>query len=142
MKMPLVLTLLLLLSPLVLAAGKDISVQEAYQLSSGGEVLLVDVRALQEWRQTGIAPTAVTITMHQPDGLAGFTAQLLQVVNGNKEAPIALICAGGVRSSRVQDYLQQQGFTQVSNVREGMIGSWFSAGWIEQGLPVKAYIDQ
>ncbi len=123
-------------------AGDKLTVQDAHRLSSQGEILLIDIRSVQEWEQTGIAPQAVTISMHQKGGLYQLEKQLIKLLNGDKSRPIALICAGGVRSEKVQRYLKKQGFSQVSDVPEGMIGGWFTEGWIEQGLPIKSYIIQ
>lgn len=114
-------------------------VQQAHKLSSNGEVLLVDIRSEAEWLDTGIAPQAITITLHQQGGISKMAQELLKEVDGDKNYPIALICAGGVRSSRVQKYLETQGFTHVYNVTEGMKGGWFSDGWIDQGLPIRQY---
>ncbi len=123
-------------------AGDKLTVQDAHMLSSKGEILLIDIRSVQEWEQTGVAPQAVTLSMHQKGGLNQLEKQLLKLLNGDKSQPIALICAGGVRSGKVQRYLEKQGFSQVSDVPEGMIGGWFTEGWIEQGLPTKSYIIQ
>jgi rhodanese-related sulfurtransferase len=38
----------------------------------------------------------------------------------------------------MQKYLQEQGFTQVYNIKEGMVGSGGGPGWIKRGLPVEA----
>jgi rhodanese-related sulfurtransferase len=123
-------------------ASDEISVKEAYQLSLNNEVILIDVRSVDEWKSTGIANTAVPISMHQTGGLEAFSSQLLSYLEGDKTKPIALICAGGVRSLRMQNYLQSLGFSQVINVKEGMQGGWVEKGWLDHGLPVKSYINQ
>ena len=74
--------------------------------------------------------------MKHPQGAPGFTDALLQQVNGDRNAPIALICRTGNRTTQVQRYLQSVGFTQVYNVKEGMAGSSAGPGWIKRGLPV------
>jgi hypothetical protein len=76
------------------------------------------------------------INMLHPQGAPGFANALLDKVNGDKNAPIALICRTGNRTTQVQRYLQSQGFTQVYNVKEGMAGSGAGPGWIKRGLPV------
>ena len=68
----------------------------------------------------------------------GFTNALLDQVKGDKNAPIALICRTGNRTTQVQRYLQSQGFTQVYNVKEGMAGSMAGPGWLRRGLPVES----
>ncbi|MGH1485918.1 MAG: rhodanese-like domain-containing protein [Cellvibrionaceae bacterium] len=124
-----------------LEAGK-ISVKQAHELSKKGEITLIDIRSIEEWQQTGVAPQAVPITIHQKGGIPTFSKQLLNLLDGDKTKPVALICAGGVRSARVQKFLIKQGFSNVTDVTEGMVGGWFSKGWVDQGLPVKGYNNQ
>jgi rhodanese-related sulfurtransferase len=121
---------------------KKISVTAANTLSNQGEMLLIDIRAESEWKQTGIAPQAITLSMHQPGGVPAFESALTLLLNGNKDQPIALICAGGVRSAKLQHYLTLRGFTQVLDVVEGMQGGILTDGWIDHQLPVKAYVKQ
>jgi rhodanese-related sulfurtransferase len=70
-------------------------------------------------------------------GRQGFHRPLLNEVKGDRNAPIALICRTGNRTSQVQRYLQSVGFTQVYNISEGMAGSAAGPGWIKRGLPVE-----
>ena len=119
--------------------NQEISVIAANTLSKKGEVLLIDIRAESEWEQTGVAPQAVTLSMHQSGGVSAFESALTQLLNGDKNKPIALICAGGVRSAKLQRYLQQRGFSQVLDVVEGMQGGLFTDGWIDHQLPIKTY---
>jgi rhodanese-related sulfurtransferase len=123
-------------------ANNEISVKEAYKLSSSDEVILIDIRSEDEWKSTGIASTAVPISMHQSGGAQAFSNQLLTYLEGDKTKPIALICAGGVRSSRMQTFLLSQGYSQVINVKEGMQGGWVEKGWLDHRLPVKNYKNQ
>ena len=118
-----------------------ISVIEANSLSSKGEVLLIDIRAESEWKHTGVAPQAITLSIHQVGGVPAFESELTRLLNGDKNKPVALICAGGVRSAKLQRYLQQQGFTQVLDVVEGMQGGILTDGWLDHQLPIKAYIE-
>jgi rhodanese-related sulfurtransferase len=99
-----------------------VSVLRANTLSIEGKILLIDIRSEQEWQQTGVAPQAVTLSMHQLGGIPAFEKSLTELLNNNKDQPIALICAGGVRSAKLQRYLHQRGFTQVLDVIEGMQG--------------------
>ena len=135
----LLMTLLLVSSFSSAADYAKISVQEAHRLSTNEEILLIDIRSEQEWKQTGVAPQAHTISMHQEGGLLEFEQQLLMLLEFDKDKPIALICAAGVRSSRMQHYLHSRGFSQVSDVTEGMLGNFFHQGWIDQGLPIMNY---
>lgn len=121
------------------AGSEDISVQRAHEMAKNQEVVLIDVRSKDEWKQTGIAANAYPISMHRKGGMETFTQDLLKLLNGDKTAPVALICAGGVRSAKVSRYLEKQGFTQLYNVKAGMVGNWVTEGWIDQGMPVIDY---
>lgn len=110
---------------------------EARARASAGDVTLIDVRTPEEWRETGVAPGAARINMHHPEGSDGFVRDVLKLVKGDRNAPIAVICRSGNRSAQVQRYLSGQGFTHVYNVREGMSGSSSGPGWISRGLPVE-----
>ncbi|KAA6186258.1 rhodanese-like domain-containing protein [Thiohalocapsa marina] len=116
-------------------SAQDISAPEAFEKAKAGEVLLVDIRTPREWRQTGVATGARTIDMTS----ATFGQDLLAAMDGNKDAPIALICRTGNRTTHTQRALEKLGFTQVYNVKEGMAGSRAGPGWLRRGLPVEAW---
>ena len=101
--------------------------------------MLVDIRSDKEWRDTGVAPQALLLSMHTDSGTSGFADRLNEYLKGDKHRKVALVCAGGVRSLYMQHYLQKQGYTQVVNVSEGMVGGILSKGWIDQGLPIVPY---
>ncbi len=105
---------------------------EAYELSNRGDIILIDVRTPAEWKKTGIGASARAISMHRP----GFFDKLKKVVRGDKTKSIALICARGNRSSRMQTALVERGYTNVIDVAEGMLGSKAGPGWIARGLPL------
>jgi len=115
-----------------------VAADEAYRQSRAGDVLIVDVRSPIEWRQTGVPEGATTVTIHQPDGEAGFIAAMLDAVGGDRSQDIAVICAAGVRSHRAQQWLQSNGFGNVSDISEGMLGRESAPGWLERGLPVES----
>ena len=113
--------------------GPELAAPEAYRRVQAGELTLVDIRRPEEWRQTGVAKGAIAIDMRNP----AFAETLLQQVGGKRDAPIAIICRTGNRTTQMQQALRAAGFTQVYNVREGMAGSAAGPGWIRQGLPVE-----
>lgn len=118
-------------------ADPDMNAPEAAAAVAAGKITLIDIRTPQEWKETGVAKGAKLINMLHPQGAPGFTNALLEQVKGDKNAPVALICRTGNRTTQVQRYLQSQGFTQVYNVREGMAGSGAGPGWLKRGLPVE-----
>lgn len=140
MKISAVLIVSLVLSTFMLltasATSFDLSAPAAQQMAVAGELTLIDIRTPPEWRQTGVAEGAKLIDMLHPDGARGFVAEILRQVEGDRNAPIALICRTGNRTTQVQRFLLQQGFTRVYNVREGMAGSDAGPGWMRRGLPI------
>lgn len=120
------------------AAGLSLTAPDALAKAQAGELTLIDIRTPQEWRQTGVAPVAKRIDMQDRNGSAGFAAKVLEQVQGNPAAPIALICRTGGRSGYMQQELTARGFSKVYHVPEGMAGSRAGPGWIQRGLPVAA----
>nr|WP_174822516.1 rhodanese-like domain-containing protein [Ruegeria atlantica] len=116
-------------------AGRQLSVQDAHTQAVSGAVLLLDIRTPKEWQSTGIGEGAQSLDMRRDD----FIPALTQLVQGNKGAAIALICARGVRSARLSNRLTEAGFTNIIDVPEGMLGSAAGPGWVRAGLPVRDY---
>ena len=130
------LALVLLALSGVARAAPDMDAPQAAVAVAAGKITLVDIRTPPEWKATGVARGAVLINMLHPQGAPGFAGALLEKVNGDRNAPIALICRTGNRTTQVQRYLQSVGFTQVYNVKEGMAGSRAGPGWLKRSLPV------
>ncbi|MEL7100592.1 MAG: rhodanese-like domain-containing protein [Pseudomonadota bacterium] len=109
-----------------------LSPPDAHAAAAAGEVLLVDIRRPDEWRRTGLGAGAQPLDMRRPD----FPQALAALVQGDIAAPIALICARGVRSRRLSAALAEAGFTNIIDIPEGMLGSGAGPGWLARGLPV------
>ena len=124
----------LLVAACAVQSGPTLSAPDALERARTGEISLIDIRTPREWRQTGIAEGAIPIDMTSK----GFVQEILTAVDGDKDAPIAIICRTGNRTTYTQKALQDLGFTQVYNVKEGMAGSAAGPGWVQRGLPVEA----
>ena len=124
---------ILVLSFTAAIASEFMSVSKAHDQSKAGQLYLVDIRRPSEWKQTGVAKHAAKITMHQK----GFLTRISKLTGGDKTAPVALICARGNRSTNMIKLLEQNGYTNVYNVKEGMLGSKEGPGWLAKGLPLK-----
>jgi rhodanese-related sulfurtransferase len=114
-----------------------LSPAEAHAAAQAGQITLVDIRSPEEWHQTGVAVGAVPIDMRRVD----FVAALDQALAGDRAAPVALICARGVRSARMTLDLAAAGFPGVIDVPQGMLGSADGPGWIAAQLPVVPWQD-
>jgi rhodanese-related sulfurtransferase len=108
---------------LPLGATEQITVEELDSRIRGGTVgQVVDVRKPGEWQAGHIASAK-----HLPLNSLSRSLDALR-----RDQPVALICAGGYRSSIATSILEQQGFTLVTNVVGGM------AAWRGANLEVAA----
>lgn len=112
-----------------------LGVAEAHARALDRSLTLIDIRRPDEWAMTGIGEGAHPIDMRRRD----FIEALSATVGGDRGAPIALICARGVRSARLARRLAEAGFTQVIDVPEGMLGSASGPGWLARDLPVRPH---
>ncbi len=114
-------------------AADDLAADVASARAGKGEIFLVDVRHPDEWKQSGVARSAHEISMHKPN----FLQRLSALTKGEKDAQVALICATGARTTWLSAELEKRGYTNILNVREGMMGSESGPGWLRRGLPLK-----
>jgi rhodanese-related sulfurtransferase len=117
------------------AVGTVMTATDAHAKALAGEVVLVDIRTPEEWKDTGVPASAHAVTMHQ--GGAAFVAGLKQAMNGDTTKPLAIICNSGNRTSSIYVDLQRAGFTNLINVAEGVGGGPFGRGWLKLGLPLR-----
>jgi len=118
-----------------------IAAPAALELQQSQRLVIVDIRRPEEWRQTGIASGAERATILSRRGDRGFLARIDEITRGDKTAPIGLICAGGVRSRHAARLLYREGYKNVVDIGEGMLGSGDGPGWVARGLPVSTPTD-
>jgi rhodanese-related sulfurtransferase len=107
---------------LPLATMEQMSVEELDARVREGRAKVVDVRRPGEWQAGHIAGALHVPLNTLADGAAALP----------KDEPLAVICAGGFRSSIATSVLEQQGFTKITNVVGGM------AAWRNANLDVAA----
>jgi len=94
-------------------------------------VPLIDIRRPEEWRGTGVVEGSKLLTF--VDGGGRVTPGFLETLTKHfpKEQPVALICRTGNRTDALARHMMEQlGYTQVINVRDGI------TRWIADGFPV------
>ena len=114
-----------------------ISPELALERAQKGEITIVDIRLPFEWAETGLPDPAIGISL-QDETLKprqGFLDEVIALVDGDRNQPIALICARGNRSAFAEALLAANGFTQLYDITEGMIGGQNGPGWLERDLP-------
>lgn len=120
------------------AAAEVLSPQEARARAASGDLTIVDVRLPVEWAETGLPEGAETLSLQNPATLEvrpGFVEDMLRVLQGRRDQPVALICARGNRSALAATLLAEAGFTSVHDISEGMIGGQNGPGWLARALP-------
>ena len=116
--------------------GERLSATEAHARATQGRLTLIDIRRPDEWARTGVGAGAHPLDMRRDDFIA-----TLEALVPNRDAPVAVICARGVRSARMANRLAQAGFGTVIDVPEGMEGSKAGPGWVASGLPLTAWTE-
>lgn len=131
-----VVTIAFMLAAAITAhAEPDISAPQAFERAKEGKLLIIDVRTPEEWRETGVIPAARRVDFYR--GPQVMLKSVLEMVGGDKNTPVAVVCHSGSRSSEAQRFLQAQGFTKVYNLKEGMAGSAAGPGWLNRQLPLE-----
>lgn len=96
---------------------------DAYQESFAGQDdhLLIDVREIDEYA-AGRLPGAINIPLSE------FEVRINEVP---ADRAIVLVCAGGMRSAAVAEFMASQGYGQLYNLIDGTMG------WMMRGLPLE-----
>jgi rhodanese-related sulfurtransferase len=100
---------------------KEIEASELAQWvnDANHKLRVIDVRQMQEIAM-GTVPKAEALPLHT------LPARIHELSPVEK---LVIICRSGARSAQACMFLQQQGFSNVYNLRGGMIG------WMQCGLP-------
>jgi adenylyltransferase/sulfurtransferase len=99
---------------------KEIDVHQLKQRIDQAEAVAVDIREFDEYAQGTIRGSH-----YIPRGMLEFRIENLAP---QRDTPIALYCAGGVRSALAARSLQEMGYTNVVSVAGGFNG-WKNAGY-------------
>lgn len=99
---------------------REITPKELEQMRAAGEeATVVDIRERDEWVQ-GHIPDSVFIPR-------GFLELQIEQHQPEREKPVVIYCAGGVRSALAARNLQEMGYTDVISLIGGFNG-WKNAG--------------
>lgn len=99
---------------------KEVDVHQLKRRMEDGQTVIVDIREFDEYAQGAIAGAH-----HIP---RGFLELQIENITPHRDAPIALYCAGGVRSALGARSLGEMGYTNVVSVAGGF-GGWKNAGY-------------
>ncbi len=111
-----------------LAELTDLSDAEVKAMINEG-VPVIDVRTVDEWKQTGVIEGSHLITYYTSDGKFDTDAWLKELSKVAKpNEPIILVCRTGGRSGKIGELLDSKlGYTQVSHMKGGI------TDWIKDG---------
>ena len=118
-KLILAVLMVCMVSSLALAAPQDISSREAKALlEKNKNIFLLDVRTPQENSQARL-PGTVLIPINE------FERRIAEVP---RNKTIIVYCAVGSRSRPVAEYLSKNGYKDVYNMSDGIVG-WYRNGF-------------
>jgi molybdopterin/thiamine biosynthesis adenylyltransferase/rhodanese-related sulfurtransferase len=98
---------------------REISPQEVVALPAG-DAVVVDVREDSEWEQ-GHLPGATHVSK-------SYIEQQIEAIAPDRDAPVVLYCAGGIRSLFAGQTLAEMGYTNVRSMAGGF-QAWKGAGF-------------
>lgn len=99
---------------------KEVNPNDTNELLQENRARLIDVREKNEWDE-GFIPGAT----HVP---RGFLESRIEEAVPDKNTPLVVYCAGGVRSAFATKTLQEMGYTNVVSMSGGYNG-WKNAGY-------------
>lgn len=121
-------------------ASADVSelTNEALEALVTDDVIVIDVRRDDEWKRTGVIAGSHPITFFDARGrydVADWLSRVEAISDADERSrKVVLICARGVRSSKIANLLDQRlGFSEVYNVTKGI------DHWIDAGKPVEKH---
>lgn len=94
-------------------SGVNVSIDQALQMWKNNEVIIIDVRTPQEYKE-GHIPGVANIPLDELDSRSSEVP---------KDKKVLLICRSGNRSSQGTKMLRNKGFDNVYNITQGM-SSW------------------
>lgn len=99
---------------------KDVDIAAAKALIAKGEVVVLDVRTPEEFRN-GHIDKAVLANINDPS----FEAKISKL---SKTKPVLVYCAAGRRSARASKMMVEKGWKNISNMTGGF-SAWSGAGY-------------
>lgn len=126
----------LLFSNVALSDLSHIGAQQlATLLEQDRELILIDLRREDEWRETGVIQGSSLNTFFDQQGRYNTRQWLSRVMEqASPDTPLVLICQHGVRSRMVSGWLEKNDlFDEIYNLKDGIVG------WRKAGRPLQAY---
>jgi rhodanese-related sulfurtransferase len=108
----------------------SLAAREVHDGVKAGKLILVDIRAPEEWADTGVPRGALRFDAEA----SGFEVRLAGLRVDFPGKRIVLIARSGGAAVSVQQKLAARGWRELSVVRGGVLGA---GGWLAEKLPVE-----
>ena len=102
---------------------KEISAKEAFNLIKNNNLILLDTRTQEEYRQAHLK-NSILIDLTNPEFMKKITSL-------NKDKNYLLYCHTGGRSMYVMQVMTSLGYKNISHIQGGI------ESWESQGLPIE-----
>ena len=113
----------------------------AWTKLNANEMIIIDVRTVNEWKETGVIPGSLLVNKHDSNfsEKKNFLKEIENTISNNSDKKIAIICASGGRSSITMKALISKGYENIYNVSGGIAGkpSENYPGWLNLKLPLE-----
>ena len=91
---------------------KEVNLKKAKEILDKTNGVLLDVRSHQEYNEEHL-PGAININLYD------LKKEITDKIK-NKETTIVVYCSCGVRSKKAKEILEELGYTEVYNLKEGL----------------------
>lgn len=108
----------------------NIDTEQLQAMQKDKNALVIDVRTVKEWQQTGVIPHSKKMQFFDENGKYDAEAWVKKFnsLRQSPDQPVILVCRSGNRSSKVGQFLTKQlGMDNIYNLQNGM------NGWLQQG---------
>ena len=114
------------------ASFKEVDYKQLQEMMKKDNIVVIDIRRDDEFKQYGIIKGAKTITFFDARGkydVPAWMKEFVKVVK-SKDQPFVLYCAHANRSKVVGNFLSKQlGYKNVYDLKGGI-----NYGWIDKGM--------
>lgn len=130
-----ILVVFVLINSITVSAAVTEVDNEQLRSLQASNATIIDVRRADEWKHTGMIEGSHGVTFFDEKGRYDVEAWLARIYSLTPaDQPVVLICARGVRSSKIAQLLDKRlGFTAVHNVTGGIVE------WLNEKQPVIAW---
>jgi len=118
----------------------DVTAMEAYKMQQNGAILL-DIRTSYEYKYNHPKSAIWIPAFIKKNGERVFNDkfidQVYDLLKGDMDKKILLICRSGSRTKFASNVLGSEGYTQVYNIAHGFNTTEYNDDWTDMNLPIE-----